>query len=241
MSQYITSPFKPSPILSVAGIPEFLFGSYNERVGPTQGIVKFVKTNGTTIATVKIQILSGNIPVSGSLITVVGSANSSNFDVTNVAISNVTKIPDPVTGEDTGLYSLTYTISSTATPLAYTADAAQFIIPQPEVGEALSSDIASVPLALPFIPSLNSQEHVVAAVVTFPSIPTSVTVTLQQAVFDINAEYADIATIAVVAGGSQTTGGGPIMVDPVMGRFLRFKAGTVVGGSSPTIIAKLIA
>jgi hypothetical protein len=234
MPAYIASPFKPSPQLLVAGLPSYLWGSFNDRTGPTIGQVTLSKSNGTTTATLTFKIVSGNVPVNGSLITVVGSVNSANFNVTNVAIANVTKVNTP----DDGTYTLTYAITSTATPTTFTADGAQLIIPQPEVGEALTA-VASTPVALPSIPSINSQEHVVTVVVSFPSLPTSVVITLEQAVNDYDSEYATVATVATVSGGA-VTAGGQITIDPIMGRFLRFKNGTVTGGTLPTIVAKLI-
>jgi hypothetical protein len=218
-------------------MPSYLWGSFNDKTGPTTGIVTFSKTNGTTTATVKIQILYGNIPVNGSLITVVGSANGAAFNVTNVAISNVTVIPD-ANGNNTGLYSLTYAITSTATPTTYTADAAQFIIPQPEVAEALAAG-ASAPVVMPYNIMNANMNQALTAVISFPSLPTSVIVTLQQAVQDIDAEYQDVASVVTVSGGAVTVGG-QITVDPTLGRFFRFKNGTVVGGTLPTLVAKLL-
>ena len=48
---------------------------------------------------------------------------------------------------------------------------------------------------------------------------------------DIDSEYANVATIATVAGGA-VTGSSQVTVDPTLGRFFRFNNGTVVGGSS---------
>ena len=196
MSNYQLTPFKPMPKLLVMGVPEYVWGSLNDKTVPTTGIITFSKTNGTTTATVNIQILSGNIPVNGSLITVVGSANSGNFNVTNVAISNVTVIPD-ANGNDTGLYSLTYAITSTATPTTYTADAASFIIPQPEVGETVSGTGASVPVA---VGTWNNSGRSLSATLTLGSGLSGVTAVLQGANRDIDAEYNTVGTIGTGLG-----------------------------------------
>ena len=82
---YIKSPFKPTPTLLVQGRPEYVFGSWNDKTAPTQGYI-ISDSAVTTTATVTFQVVSGNTPVVGSLITVVGAANSVNYNVTNAQI-----------------------------------------------------------------------------------------------------------------------------------------------------------
>src|ERR1700758_782888 len=143
MSAYIKSPFKQPPQLAVAGTPAYLIGSYNDKTGPTFGYIQTDATNGTTTATVVFQITQGNAPAVGDLITVVGAANSANFNVTNVAIATVSTTA-------AGVCTVTYTITSTATPTTQTADGGQVIIPRPEVGETIAAAYQSVPVARPF-------------------------------------------------------------------------------------------
>ena len=74
----------------IQGTPEYVFGSFNDKTGPTQGFVVSVQSNGSTTGTILFQITSGNVPVSGALITVVGTTNAGgNFNVTNATITNV--------------------------------------------------------------------------------------------------------------------------------------------------------
>jgi hypothetical protein len=232
MSAYITSPFKPSPTLLIPGFPTYLWGSWNDKTGPTTGNV-LSNSAVTTTATVTVQILSGNVPFVGAKITVVGSQNSANFNVTNATILTVSAAMVP----DAGIYTLTYAISSTTQGTLL--DGGQFIIPQPEVGEALAAG-ASVPAVMPYGNATFNQNQGLTAVVSFPSLPTSVIVSLQQAVQDLDSEYATVATVATVSGGAVTAAGSQITVDPTLGRFFRFSNGTVIGGTLPTIIAKLL-
>jgi hypothetical protein len=233
MPAYITSPFKPTPTLLIPGFPTYLWGSWNDKTGPTQGVVLQSLGIGAT-AELIVKILSGNIPVVGALITVVGVAASANFNVTNAVITAVDKYPHG-NNPDNGMYALAYA-ATVATPMQ--ADAGQFIIPQPEVAEALTA-VSSAPVVMPYGNSTYNQNQGLTAVVSFPSLPTSVIVSLQQAVQDIDSEYATIAVAATVAGGVVTTGP-QITVDPTLGRFFRFSNGAVVGGTLPTIIAKLL-
>ncbi len=153
---YVKSPFKPTPTLLVQGRPEYVFGSWNDNTGSTLGNI-ISDSAVTTTATVTFQILSGNAPAVGSLITVVGAANSANFNVTNAQI---------ITASTTsaGVCTVTYAITSSSVP-AGTPDGGQIVIPQPELGDILSSFAASsVPVCCPESPSQQSGKSLSATV-----------------------------------------------------------------------------
>jgi hypothetical protein len=187
MTAYITSPFKPTPQLAVAGTPTYLIGSYNDRTAPTLGRI-ISDAAVTTTATIVFQIIEGNIPVSGSLITVVGAANSSNFNVTNVAVTVVSTSPE-------GVCTCTYAISSTSQGTL--ADAGLVIIPQPEVGETISAAYSSMPVARPFNNPNIQEGQSLSATLSLPSGGTlsGVTATVQGADFDVDGEYTDLFTL----------------------------------------------
>jgi hypothetical protein len=186
MSQYIKSPFKPVPVLAVAGTPTYLLGSWNDKTGPTLG---YVQSNSavTTTGTLVFRIVSGNVPVTGSLITVIGTGNSSGvFNVSNVAITVVS-----VT--DAGIATVTYAISSTSQ--ASLADGGQVEIPQPEVGENVASfPYASVPVARPFNNPNIQEGQSISATLNLGAGLSAVTAVLQGADFDIDSEYTTIHT-----------------------------------------------
>jgi hypothetical protein len=191
-----------------------------------------------------VKILSGNVPVVGALITVVGAAVNAAFNVTNAVITAVDRYPHG-NEPDNGMYTLAYAATITS-PIQ--VNAGQFIIPQPEIGEVLAAGAvanginpgASSPAVMPYGNATYNQNQGLTAVVSFPSLPTSVIVSLQQAVQDIDSEYATIAVVGTVSGGVVTVAGGQITVDPTLGRFFRFNNGTVTGGTLPTIVAKLL-
>jgi len=164
---------------------------------------------------------------------VVGVSASVNFNVVNVAITQVSAANNP----DNGVYAIAYTITSTFTPIQ--ADAGQFIVPQPENSETLVSDAKSDRVCMPYNMLLGNINQAITVVVSFPSLPTSIIVYLEQAVQDIDSEYATVATVVTVAGGSVTSGG-QILVDPTLGRFFRLRNGDMVGGTNPSIIAKIL-
>lgn len=231
MSYYISSPFKPAPAVLIAGKPEYVFGSWNDRTGPTFGNV-LQDSSVTTTATVVFQIRSGNAPVVGSQIYVRGTANSAgvfNSPTTGIVLSAVTNF-------STGVCTVTYAISSTTQGV--TADAGEVEIPQPEVGEAVT-DGSSVPVSLSFSTANPDEARGLTVVVSFPSIPDAAVVTLQQAVFDRDEEYADVATVVTVSGGVLSASG-QITVDPTLGRFFRLHISGSSGGTLPTIVGKIL-
>jgi hypothetical protein len=233
MPYYTLSPYKPAPKLLVAGRAQYLFGSFDDRSDDTVAIITADAAAGTT-ATLTVTIIKGSVPVVGQLITVIGTVNSAGvFNVTNTALSAVTAVNSP----DNGVYLLSYTIS--ATTQATTADIGQALMPQQEIGTTLIAG-SSAPVAMPYGNATSNLNQAITVVVSFPSLPTSVIVVLQQAVIDRDSEYATVATVATVSGGAVTAAGSQITVDPTLGKFFRLNNGTVVGGTLPTIIGKIL-
>lgn len=237
MPTYQTTPFKASPALAVAGTPQYLFGSYNDKTGPTVGIV-ISDSAVTTTGTVTFQILGGNVPVVGSLITVVGTANGGgNFNVTNAAIVTVVCT-------DAGICTVTYVITSSSVP-ASTPDNGHVIVPQPEVGETVAVPTKSVPVARPYNNPEVQEGQALSAVVNLGAGLSAVTATLEGADFDLDSEYTTIHTFGVsglssfqsgqdvVAAGTANPGG----ANTLNYRFYRFNISALTG--SGKVIAKI--
>ena len=180
----------------VPGTPSYVWGSWNDKTGPTQGIVLQSLGIGAT-AELIVKILSGNIPVVNSLITVVGVAANAAFNVTNVAISAVDTYPHG-NQPDNGMYALAYAAVVTS-PMQ--ADSGQFIIPQPELGENVSGTGASVPVAVSaWTPSGKS----LSVTLTIGTGLSGVTAVIQGANLDKDSEYSTIGTIGTGLGVSTT-------------------------------------
>lgn len=192
MSQYQKTPFRASPVLATAGIPVYLLGSYLDKTGPTLGNVISDSSTGTT-ATVIFNILSGNIPLVGALISIVGTANgSNNFNVTNATILTVSTTA-------AGVCTVTFTGGSLSQ--ASTADSGQVQIPQPEVGETVSSaPYASVPVSRPFNnPNINEGQSLTATLNIVSGL-SGVTAYLQGADIDLDSEYVNIHEFGAALG-----------------------------------------
>jgi hypothetical protein len=232
MPAYQTTPFKPTPKVMTPGIPAYFWGTWNDKTGNTTGKV-ISNSAASTTATVTLQIQSGNIPVIGALISIVGSTNSAGiFNVTNAVLLSVSSPANP----DEGIYTVTFAISSTTQSTM--TDSGIFQIPQSEIGEPLAAG-ASAPLVQMYNIMSANLSQAVTVVASFPSLPTSVILYLQQALQDLDSEYQTVATIATVSTGA-VQGSPQISVDPTLGRFFRVLNGTVVGGTLPTVICKIM-
>src|ERR1039458_8599051 len=139
MPFYIKSPFKPTPKLLIQGTPEYVFGSFNDKVGATFGYVQS-DSAVTTTGTLVFRITSGNVPFVNSLISVVGTANSAGvFNVTNATILTVVCT-------DAGICTVSYAVSSTSQ--TSTPDGGEVTINQSEIPDQLTAGIvAAVPAA----------------------------------------------------------------------------------------------
>jgi hypothetical protein len=234
MPAYILSPFKSTPNAMTPGMPSYLWGGFNDKTGPTVGIVLSDSGNGTT-STVVIKILGGNIPIvsalSVPLITIVGSTNASGaYNTTNAQILSISAAASP----DEGVYTVTFAGTGVSTSAQ---DTGQFLIPQPEVAEVLVAG-ASAPVVMPYnIINANMNQALTAVIGFVGTLPTSAVINLQQAVQDLNSEYQNVAVAATVAG-SAITVGPQITVDPTLGRFFRFNTTGLTGTGA--VVAKLL-
>lgn len=230
MPYYLNSPFQPIPQLMPGG-SKHLFGSYNaSQSSPTMQITAVTAT--TTSVTLNVNLVAGPIPVVGTTISVIqtqttgGQANVQRAPVTAVSINSLT-----------GVGTITY--SGTFVTQAQTPDAGTAVADIPELGETIANGY-SIPLAVTMQTNVSGQQRTYATEVTFPVMPTAVTVNLQYAIHNTNADYANVPNVpnaATVSGGAQTTS---ILtqIPSLECRYLRF-AITGLSGTG-TIIAKVM-
>jgi len=98
--------------------------------------------------------------------------------------------------------------------------------------ETPASGTAGAQFALPEPSGIPDQSRTVRWQTIFGSAPTAVSLSLQGAMADVDAEYATIDTTTATAGEARTVTG-------VRARFLRIKCTTATGGSG--YMAKLLA
>ena len=197
---YLKTPFRPTPTLLIQGSPEYVYGSLNDKTGPTLGTI-VSDSAVTTTATVTFRILSGNVPTPNSLITVVGASNSANLNVTNGTIITASTT-------DAGISTVTYAITSSSIAPG-TADSGQVYVAVPEVPDNLTASIvsnlatnagASIPVAAPVGStsvgrSISVTVNLLANSATYASTLSGVTVVIQGANKDRDDYYNTIGTI----------------------------------------------
>lgn len=202
------------------GLPAYSAGSFAFGQAPTRLFVTNVTASGSAV-TLGVRLAEGNIPAVGSLITVVGTSVAGALaNVTNVALTAVSITPA------TGLGTVTY--NSAAPALAQTNDGGQAVVSVPEVGDTLA-----VQKFQQFALDPAGGYGITWSWAT-PSAPATLALQLEAAINDNDSEYAIVGT-------SQTTLSGTIISQvPNLSRFARINVTAFTGGTSPTLVAKML-
>ena len=210
------------PELLQKGVPAYLFGGLNMLQGNAMGRVTQTAL-ATNVGTVSVSIGQGPMPKVGDLITVWGTSQQTGlFNVIRAVITAVS-----ITGS-TGAGTISFAL--TGTNQSATADPGAFLCEPGESYETLSNNSFSQAVLVQ-APEGDSQFTLPLAV-TFDTIPTAVTVTLQVAIRDIAAEYTNTTTAVVVASSAYTTGKGPVVEATLeRGYFYRVAVTGLTGGS----------
>lgn len=227
MPPYTSSPFNSISVIT-PGTPFYVYGGYNDRVAPSKFSISNVVLT-SNVATLTVLIQKGNIPAVGSLVSVQGTQQASGaFNVTNVALTNVTV--DAVTGAGTIAFALIHA------DVATHSDSGFAIVATPETSEALVNNSSSVAVSVPYDSGLPDQGRSIKADVLFPTIPTAVTVDLQVAVINQDADFVYLTTVASATAGAATYSQATIAAEP--GRFYRLHVSGLTG--SGTIVGRLL-
>lgn len=225
MPLYANVPLNPTQLL-MKGVPAYFFGGLNMLRGDAKGTVSTTAI-ATNVGTIAVQLNEGATPVAGDLITIWGTGLQSGlFNVTRALITavNIT----PATGAGTISYALTGTNQSA------TADPGRWLMEIGETSEALVNTSFSAPIVVQ-APQCDSQ-FTAPISVTFPALPTAVTVGVQVAVRQQTPDWTSLGTIAVVAGSAQTVG--PVSQLTLQRGYLYRLAVTGLSGTG-AIVAKI--
>jgi hypothetical protein len=225
MPLYTNSAFQ-LPVLATKGVAVYLLGSFDYKIGNS----RLFLTNSaltTNVATVTVQQIVGPLPVVGGLISIVNS--TAGGGVLNVDRAIITAVNINTT---TGAGTISFALTNAN--IAAVADGGTVIVEPGEVPEVLVNNSFSIATLIQ-APEGDSQ-FTVPFSVTFPTLPTAATVSLQGALRDNNAEYVTLITAGAVAAGAQTFG--PFGEATLQRGYLYRFAVTGLTGTG-TVVAKL--
>ena len=189
MPSFLNSPFQ-SPILAQRGVPAFLFGKYNYLLDNTKAWISNVALT-SNVATVTVQVIQGEIPKAGWLVSISNTTSTGGvFNVKRVAMTSTTI-------DGTGAGTIVFPLTNADVPSA--AQTGTVVIEPVAVPETLAAG-ASIALAIPMACDYDGTQSLTAEV-SFPSLPTSVTVSLQGAIVNLDANYQTLNTVGTVVGG----------------------------------------
>jgi hypothetical protein len=227
MPTYVNSAFNVAQVAQ-KGVPVFLFGSYNYKQGNTKMLVSNVAL-ATNVATLTVQIVGGEVPIVGALISVAQTQSTSGlFNVARAPLTGVTI--DSTTGAGTVAFALTHADVTSA------ADTGSAVVEVPEIGETP----AAVKSAACYVqPSAMDAEVTITTSVTFSTVPTAITVSLQKALRDVDSEYTTITGAATVIAASTYTTGPTVEYTLKGSGYYRFIGSGLTLGSGAGMVAKL--
>lgn len=209
-------------IALLSGINAYSFGGFDDRNPTTKFQVTSVAI-ASNVATIGVLLVNGKIPIVGNLVTVKGTQTDSGAaNVANVALTGVT------INSTTGVGTLTY--AATGGNQSTAADAGEALVPIAETAETAANG-SGQQFAMQSAGGLPNNSRDIGWSVTTPSAPGAFTANLQVADVDIDSQYTTVDTTTAV--GARTITG-------IRGNFVRVNLSGVTGGSSPTVIAKIL-
>lgn len=190
MPLYTSSPFSSVTLLQ-PGKPEYVWGSFNDRVPNTRLSVSNVALT-SNVATLTVQLLEGNIPAVGSLITVQGTQSTSGlFNVSGIALTGVTI--DATSGAGTVTFALTHA------DVGSVPNSGGALVQTPVVLEAVTAATSSKAVCQPqAAPALTG----FSAEVVWSAAPAAAVIAVQVA--DRNVEGAFVTVDTLTFTGTQT-------------------------------------
>jgi hypothetical protein len=234
MPAYSTSAFAPLPEVAIPGKPAYFFGLLPTGTDDTYIRISNVALT-SNVATVIGTIYRGNIPAIGNFISISGSASTSGlFNVSQAILTGVSVVA--ATGVGTFTFALTHADVTSA------ANTGMAIVPIAEVGEAAANG-TSVAIYVPGNELRDLGQKSITVATTFPSLPTTATVTLYTAIANnpeaAASEWTSMGVLATVAGGAQTVGPLNTFTTPA-GRFFRVIVTNITGGTLPLVVCKMV-
>lgn len=208
------------------GRPFYSAGSFNfANPGTRMQVTK--SAVASNVVTLTVTVLEGNIPAIGDTVYVTGTQNNagalnstSGVVLTGVNISTIT-----------GQGTITY--AATTANLATTADTGLVLDPPAEVGDSLTSNAKFAQVAVPQTSDFNTNNKTVTWSTVIGGSPSGVTINLQAALVDIDSEYSTLDSSTNTTGETRAAANANFP-------FYRITAGTITGGTNPSLVGKIL-
>lgn len=226
MPTYTNSAFQPAKLLQ-KGVAAYVWGSFDYTRGDT---AMYITNTALTsnVATVTVQVLSGPAPRVGDVISIVNTTNGS-------GALNVNAVPITATTINNSTGAGTLTFALTNANITSAADTGSAIVEPMPIGE---TPAATKSLAVCVQAPEGDAQFTLPVAVTFTTLPTAFTATLQVAVLDIDSEYSNLATVVTVSGTAYTAG--PVVEATLQrGYFYRLIGSGLTLGSGAGMIGKI--
>jgi hypothetical protein len=208
------------------GVPAYSAGSLATGVANTK---MFVTSSAvaSNVVTLGVSMQEGNTPAVGATAYITGTSNGS------AALNKPAGVVlTGVTLNNAGVGTITYAL--TTTNFATTPDGGLVIVPQVEVGDALTANTSFQQFAVPApIGGGGGRTGTITWSTVVSGAPATILVNLQASIVDIDSQYATLDS------SSNTTGETRYIAQQDF-NFFRIRVTTLTGGTSPTLVAKLL-
>jgi hypothetical protein len=228
MPAYLATSLDGIPPSLIPGSVGYSFGKFNQQLPTVRMLVTSVAVT-SNVATLGVQMVEGNIPAVGSLISVRGTQTASGAaNVSNVALTGVTI--NAQTGAGTVTFALTHAnIATDSSPSA----AGEASVPVPVTLETLPGTAAAgLQFSVQSGSNATDNQRGITWFTQFTGSPSTVTMDLQGSDIDVDSAYTTIDASTVATGESRS-------LSNVNYQFLRIKAAST-GGTSPTCAAGIM-
>lgn len=219
------------------GVPAYSAGSLPP--GPTGRFIVTSTAVATNVVTLTGALIEGNIPAVGDLIYVHATTRNAGGLNTSVGIAITAVSINAATGVGTISYA------KTTANLGTLADPGYAEITASEVAETLNFSTAYRAFAVPHNVAGVGANPSFTLTVNFPSAPGAIKASLQAAMRNVDAEFVPLIK-DVTAAGTFSDSGVPAQEAatgqfwPGAWNFVRYADTGSSGGSSPTVIAKIL-
>lgn len=211
---------------AIFGQPFYSAGSFKTS-NPGTRMQVTASAVASNVVTLTVTVLEGNIPAVGDTVYVTGTQNNAGALNSTAGVTLTAVNINATTGQGTIAYA------ATTANLATTADTGLVLDPPAEVGDSLTSNAKFAQVAVQEPGGLTTNNKTVTWSTVIGGSPSGVTINLQASLVDIDSEYSTLDS-------STNTSGETRAAANVNFPFYRLTSGTITGGSSPTLVGKIL-